>query len=68
MESQSRRVNFVDRNADVHVIRVVMDDAYPLMFSVPQLLAKTLFDHPQRLSIGIFSPALSEMSRMIGPI
>ena len=33
-------MNFVDRNVDVHVIRVVMDDAYPLMFRVPQLLAK----------------------------
>ena len=55
VERQSHRVNFVDRNMDVDVVRIMVDDAYPLMFSVAELLAKSLLDHPQRLSIGVFS-------------
>jgi hypothetical protein len=39
-------VNLVDSNVDVNVVRVVVDDAYPLMFGVAELLAKTLLDHP----------------------
>jgi hypothetical protein len=49
------RVNLIDRNVDVHVVRIVVDHAYALVFSVAELFAKTLLDHPQRLSIGIFS-------------
>jgi hypothetical protein len=67
VERQSCRVNFVDRNVDVHVVRVVMDDAHPLMFSVAKLLAKTLLDHAQRLSIGIFSGP-ERNQQMIGAI
>ena len=67
VERQSLRVNLVDRNVDMHVVRVVVDDAYPLMFSVAELLAKTLLDHPQRLSIGIF-PGSERHQQMIGPI
>ena len=62
VKRQSRRVNLVDRNVDMHVVRIVVDDAYPLMFSVAELLAKTLLDHAQRLASG-FSPALSETSK-----
>jgi len=40
---------------DMHVVRVVVDHAYALMFSVAEFLAKTLLDHPQRLSIGVFA-------------
>ena len=61
------RVNLIDRNVDVHVVRVVMDDAHPLMFSVAKLLAKTLLDHAQRLSIGIFSGP-ERNQQMIGAI
>ena len=62
VERQTRRVNPIDRNVDVHVVRIVVDHAYALVFSVTELLAKTLLDHAQRLSIGI-SPALSETNR-----
>jgi hypothetical protein len=55
VERQRLRVNLIDRNVDMHVVRVVMKDAYPLVFSVAELLAKTLIDHPQRLSIGVFA-------------
>jgi hypothetical protein len=55
MERQTRRVNLIDRNVDVHVVRIVVDHAYALVFSVAKRLAKTLLDHPQRLSIGIFA-------------
>ena len=51
VERQSYRVNLVNRDMDVHVVRIVVDDAHPLMFGVAELLAKTLLDHPQRLSI-----------------
>ena len=54
MERQTRRVNLIDRNVDVHVVRIVVDHAYALVFSVAERLAETLFDHAQRLSIGIF--------------
>ena len=40
VEHQGRRVNLVDRNMDMHVVGVVMDDAYPLVFSVAELPAK----------------------------
>ena len=60
-------MNLINRNVDVHVVRVVMDDAYPLMFSVAELLAKTLFDPPQRLSIGVFSGP-ERNQQMIGAI
>jgi hypothetical protein len=33
----------------------MVDGAHPLMFSVAELLAKTLLDNPQRFGIGIFS-------------
>jgi hypothetical protein len=46
VERKSRRVNLVNRNVDVHVVRVVVDHAYALMFSVAERLAKTLLDHP----------------------
>ena len=67
VKRQSRRVNLVDRNVDMHVVRIVVDDAYPLMFSVAELLAKTLLDHAQRLGIGIFSGP-ERHQQMIGPI
>ena len=67
VERQSRRVKLVDRNVDMHIVRIVVDDAYPLMFGVAELLAKTLLDHPQRLSIGIF-PGPERHEQMIGPI
>jgi hypothetical protein len=60
-------VNLIDRDVDVHVVRVVMDDAHSLMFGVAQLLAKTLFDHPQCLGIGIFSGS-ERNEQMIGAI
>ncbi len=44
-----------DRNVDVHFVRIVVDHAYALVFSVAELLAKTLLDHAQRLSIGILA-------------
>ena len=46
MERQTRRVNLIDRDVDMHVVRVVVDHAYALMFSVAEFLAKTLLDHP----------------------
>ena len=55
VERQTYRVNLVNRDMDMHVVRVMVDDAHPLMFSVSQLLAKTLLDHPQRFGIGVFS-------------
>ena len=67
VKRQSRRVNLVDRNVDMHVVRVVVDDAHPLMFSVAELLAKTFLDHAQRLGIGIF-PGSERHQQMIGPI
>ena len=66
VQRQCLRVNFVDRNVDVHVVRVVMDDAHPLMFSVAQLLAKTLLDHAQRFGIGVFTGS-ERNEQMIGP-
>ena len=54
VERQPLRVNFIDRNVDMHVVGVMMDRAYPLMSSVAQFLAKTFLDHPQRVSIRIF--------------
>jgi hypothetical protein len=38
VERQSLRVNFVDGHVDVHVVRVVMDNAHPLMFRVAELI------------------------------
>jgi hypothetical protein len=67
VQRQCLRVNFVDRNVDMHVVRVVMDDAHPLMFSVAQLLAKTLLDHAQRFGIGVFTGS-ERNEQMIGPI
>ena len=67
VERQSHRVNLIDRNMDVDVVRIVVDDAHPLMFSVAELLAKTLLDHPQRLSIGVFSGP-ERNQQVIGPI
>jgi len=61
-EAPSRRVNFVDRNVDVHIVRVVMDDAHPLMFSVAELFAKRSSITRRVLASG-FSPVLSETSR-----
>jgi hypothetical protein len=60
-------VNLIDRDVDPDVIHVVMHDAYPLMFSVAQFLAKTLLDHAQRLSIGVFT-GLKRNEQMIGAI
>ena len=67
VQRQCLRVNFVDRNVEMHVVRVVMDDAHPLMFSVAQLLAKTLLDHAQRFGIGVFTGS-ERNEQMIGPI
>jgi hypothetical protein len=39
VKRQRLRVNFVNRDVDVDVVRVVMNDAYPLMFSVAEFLA-----------------------------
>jgi hypothetical protein len=39
-------VNLIERDVDVHVVRVVMNDTHSLMFSVAELLAKALLDHP----------------------
>jgi hypothetical protein len=57
VKHQTCGVNLVDRDVNVDVVRVVMDDAHALMFSASQLLAKTLLDQAQRFGIGI-SPAL----------
>ena len=40
MNRQTRRVNLIDRNVDMHVVRVVVDHAYALMFSVAEFLAQ----------------------------
>jgi hypothetical protein len=32
MERQTRWVNLIDRNVDVHVVRIVVDHAYALVF------------------------------------
>ncbi len=55
VERQTLRVNLIDRNVDVNVVRIVVDHAYTLVFSIAELLAKALLDHPQRLSIGVFA-------------
>jgi hypothetical protein len=39
MERQARRVNLIDSNVDMHVVRVVVD-AYALVFRVAEFLAK----------------------------
>src|SRR5208283_594054 len=67
VERQSYRVNLVNRDMDVDVVRIMVDDAHPLMFSISQLLAKTLLDHPQRLSTGVFSGP-ERNQQVIGPI
>jgi hypothetical protein len=67
VERQSGWVNLIDRNMDVDVVGVVMNDAYPLMFSKSQLLAKTLLDHAQRVSIRIFAGSEGN-EQMIGLI
>jgi hypothetical protein len=40
VERQSLRVNLIDGNVDVNVVRIVVDHAYALVFSVAELLAK----------------------------
>src|SRR4029077_1196697 len=67
VKRQRLRVNFVNRDVDVDVVRVVMNDAYPLMFSVAEFLAKALLDHAQRLSIRVFSGS-ERNQQMIGAI
>jgi hypothetical protein len=54
-------VNLIDRNVDVHVVSVVVDDAYPLMLGISQFLAKTLLDRVERLSIGVFSGCVATL-------
>ena len=61
-QRQRLRVNLVNRNVDMHVIRVVVDDAYPLMFSVADSLQKRSSITRSVWASG-FSPALSETSR-----
>ena len=66
VQRQSRRVNLIDRNVDMHVVRVVMNDTHSLMFSVAERLAKTLLGQAQRLSIGVCAD-LERNDQMIGP-
>jgi hypothetical protein len=49
LECKSRWVNLIDRDVDVHVVRIVVDHAYALVFSVAERLAKALLDHAQRV-------------------
>ena len=67
VERQSRRMNLVDRDVDMDIVRIVMDDVHPLMFSVAELLAKTFLDHAQPLGIRIFSGS-ERNQQMIRPI
>jgi hypothetical protein len=46
VKRQSPRVNLIDRDVDVHVVPVVMNDTHSLMFSVAERVAKTLLDRP----------------------
>ncbi len=46
VERQSPRVNLIDRNVNMHVVGIVMNDAHSLMFSVAERVAKTFLDHP----------------------
>ena len=36
LECKSRWVNLIDRDVDVHVVRIVVDHAYALVFSVAE--------------------------------
>ena len=65
VDRKSRRVNLIDRDVNVHVVRVVMNDTHALMFSEAERLAKTLLSQAQRLSIGVFA-GLERNDQMIG--
>jgi hypothetical protein len=66
VDRKSRRVNLIDRNVNVQVVRVVMNDTHSLMFSEAERLAKTLLGQAQRLSIGVCA-GLERNDQMIGP-
>ena len=55
LHRQSRWVDLIDGDMDVEIVCVVMDDAHPLMFAIPQTRTDSFLNGLENFCIGIFS-------------